>query len=376
MVKAIGFMANLAGTFMPSDLVIDEGIPDRVIPETWVTIVAGAGGKLRNAGGDYPHVAIWDDYGTKIGTRWMSPGDKVEQGGETTMKIPNKNSEQLADPHYVMLSHDVDATCIAMVQVSNGRLSAAFYGDTGAKCGHSWYYSQRRVNGLNINTKCVWLDADHSGRGFNARALSFHTRDLIPSFDKLELYNREPRYICCSTPRYSHWKHLLPNGEIVFFDPPLKYKNDSLNEEMEGTNENPDDAVDRVQYDKEVWRKQGEPEKYYRRNNRIPSTRLAKRQGSNVDPEHLVLTELPGQTAREICEDPNSVGYDIVSFVDMKYCDLSERKLYDLCNSVITTNCFDANSTSFVGNDARLARDESSVAGGPKKAYTSRDLWK
>ncbi|GJC79842.1 hypothetical protein ColLi_02680 [Colletotrichum liriopes] len=50
MVKAIGFMANLAGTFMPSDLVIDEGIPDRVIPETWVTIVAGAGGKLRNAG--------------------------------------------------------------------------------------------------------------------------------------------------------------------------------------------------------------------------------------------------------------------------------------------------------------------------------------
>ncbi|TQN68365.1 hypothetical protein CSHISOI_07083 [Colletotrichum shisoi] len=377
MSKAIGFMANLAGTFLPSDLVVPIGIPDKPVAETWVTVVAGAGGKNHDAGGDFPSVIVWDDNGNLIGTRNKIEGDRVKAGTEATYRVwNNKNGIKIADPHYVMLSHDNDATRISMIQVSNGQLTATFYGDTGALCGQAWYYSQRTLNGLHLKTKCVWLDADQSSGNFNARALSFHTRDMIPSHDKLLLYNSSPRWLCESTPRFSYWKNLMPLGQIVFFDPSLKYNMDSLEKGREGVNENPEDAIDKVQYDKMVFKKQGEPKKkHYRRNTPTPQ-RLSKRQGSNMNPEHLVLTELPGQTAREVCEDTRSVGYDIVSFVDMKYCDLSERRLYDLCSDATATNCFDANSTSFVGNDALLPRDESSAAGGPKKAYRSRDFWK
>ncbi|KAL0778407.1 hypothetical protein CaCOL14_006060 [Colletotrichum acutatum] len=83
-----------------------------------------AGGDLEDAGGVFPDVAIWDDNGNRLGRYRTKLGDKIAQSSERTVKIPNnENKGQISDPQYVMLSHDTDATCIAMVQVSNGRLS-------------------------------------------------------------------------------------------------------------------------------------------------------------------------------------------------------------------------------------------------------------
>lgn len=362
---------------MSAGFIVQTGIPPKPIAETWVTIVTGNDARLKNGGGNFPAVALWDDYGNRIAQYLPELDEKVSQGSETTVKIPHDQvNGQLADPHYVMLSNGRDATCIAMVQVSNGQLSGTFYGDTGYKCGQSWYYSYRKLNENHLTTRCVWLDADHSSKNSNARSLSFHVRDMIPSHDKLKLYNSHWSYLCGSTPRFSFWKRLLPDGTIPFFLPPLKYNKDSLNSRREGTDEDPFNAIDRIQYDKNVYMKQGEPEKAYRRNNRPYSSLLSKRQGANMDPEHLVMTELPGQTAQEVCEDLNAVGYDIVSFVDMKYCDLSERKLYDLCSTVIRHNCFDANNTAFVGDGVVQARGEYPVGGGAKKSYKTRDIWK
>ncbi|KXH67654.1 hypothetical protein CSAL01_03577 [Colletotrichum salicis] len=199
---------------------------------------------------------------------------------------------------------------------------------------------------------------------------------MLPSPDKLKLYNSELAYLCKSTPRYSFWKHLIPDGVVSFFYPVLKYNKDSLNPKLEGPNENPMDALDRFKYNKEVYVQQGESEKEYRRRTRLRSTRLSKRQGSNTDPDHLVLTEIPGQTAREISEHPNSVGYDIVSFVDGKYCDLTKRRLCDLCAGTIMANCFDVNSTTVIGAQGLAGRREGSASGTSAKSYKTTAHWK
>ncbi|KAK1705934.1 LOW QUALITY PROTEIN: uncharacterized protein BDZ83DRAFT_724805 [Colletotrichum acutatum] len=292
-----------------------------------------AGGDLEDAGGVFPDVAIWDDNGNRLGRYRTKLGDKIAQSSERTVKIPNnENKGQISDPQYVMLSHDTDATCIAM-------------GDTGYKCGQA---CQRKFKGDNLMNQCVWLDSDHSHPNFNARAMSFHLRDMLPSPDKLKFYNSELSYM-----------HLVPDGIVPFFYPVLKYNKDSINPKLEGTNESPIAALDRFKYNKDVYTQQGESEK-------------DKRQGSNMDPDHLVLTEIPGQTAREICEHPNSVGYDIVSFVDRKYCDLTKRKLYDLCAGSITINCFDVNNTTVIGAQVLTGRSRSSTKGQIAKLYKTR----
>ncbi|KAJ0303197.1 hypothetical protein COL5a_005899 [Colletotrichum fioriniae] len=373
----LGFTLNTVGTFMPAAFIIKEAIPEKPIAETWVTVVTGAGGDLRDAGGAFPDVAIWDDNGNRIGRYRTKLGDKIGQSSERTVRVPNnENNGEISDPQYVMLSHDTDATCIAMIQVSNGRLSGTVYGDTGYKCGQAWYHSQRKFKGDSLMTECVWLDSDHSHPNFNARAMSFHLRDMLPSPDKLKLYNSELSYLCKSTPRYSFWRHLIPDGVVPFFYPVLKYNKDSVNPKLEGTNENPIEALDRFKYNKDVYIQQGESEKEYRRRRRTRSTRSSKRQGSNMDPDYLVLTEIPGQTAREICEHPNSVGYDIVSFVDGRYCDLTKRKLYDLCAGSITTNCFDVNSTTVIGAQSLTGRSRDSTKGRIAKLYKTRACWK
>ncbi|KAL2878547.1 hypothetical protein SGCOL_006258 [Colletotrichum sp. CLE4] len=334
------FTLNSVGTFMPAAFVIREVITEKPIAETWVTVVTGAGGDLKDAGGVFPDVAIWDDNDKRIGRYRTKLGDKIAQSSERTVKIPNnENDGTISDPQYIMLSHGTDATCIAMVQVSNGRLGATVYGDTGYKCGQAWYHSQQKFKGDN-------------------------------------LMSNELAYMCKSAPRYSFWKHLILDGVVLFFYPVLKYNKDSLNPKPEGTNEDPIDALNRFKYNDGVFVQQGESEKEYRRRRRARSTRPSKRQGSNMDPDHLDLIEIPVQTAREICEHPNSVGYDIVSFVNGKCCDLTKRRLYDLCAGTIMVNCFDVNSTTIIGAQGLVGRREGSASGASAKSYKKRAYWK
>ncbi|KAL0942878.1 uncharacterized protein CTRU02_200764 [Colletotrichum truncatum] len=400
----LGFTSNPYGKITPSFFFYPDAIPKantpitwgvedhEKIPETWVTITLGDGKRLNNPQGNFPSVALWNEEGEPI-ARFTGKGPvKIGKGGHKTQVIQQTlNGRKDEDPGYIMLSADEDAICIAMIQVSNGRHSSVFFGDTGYVCGQTWYYSSIRMSEQHINflapvdsllnSRCAWLDADHSGE-INARAMSYHLRDMIPSNDKLALYNlADHKYLCGSTRRFAWWKNLRPNGKIPFFNPPLEYIADSEDRRKEGADKFPTLALDDIHYNRDVYIEQGEsPDvaKYYEkhpyatnRKKRNAKLQLSKRQGSNMDTERIIVTEIPGQTAREICEDPNSAGYDIASYVDMKYCDLSERKLYDLCSGTITSNCFDANSTAFVG--VINARGENSA---PLKEYKERSHWK
>lgn len=47
---------------------------------------------------------------------------------------------------------------------------------------------------------------------------------------------------------------------------------------------------------------------------------------------HLVTTPFPEHSARELCERSTSPGPDMVSMCEGLYCDMSERKVWDICS--------------------------------------------
>ncbi|TDZ36721.1 hypothetical protein C8035_v005151 [Colletotrichum spinosum] len=353
---------------------INRDLPDQDALETLVTITTGYHDELYNAGGKLPHIALWDNYGKRIG-QWapaknqkMASGEGGDWDGYVTVQH-GQNKNKGVEPAYIMLSnHDEDAICISTISVSHGRVSTTFSSDVAARCGQTWFYSSRKLGKPEATPVCVWLDGDHTGN-INAKAMSFHINDFFPSKSKMELYSQKGLegfpYLCHSTPRFSFWGNLLPNGNPPFFLPPLKYKRDGKDE---GADEDPDAALDRKTYDKGVYLNQGEKNGSSNRRKR----RIGKRSSPNMNPEKLIVTQIEGQTARQVCESATSVGFDIVSHVDHMFCDISERKLYPLCTYEVTSNCFNLNSTVLIGESGPLL----TARGEPAKAYKDVAHWK
>ncbi|EXF82124.1 hypothetical protein CFIO01_00638 [Colletotrichum fioriniae PJ7] len=375
---AAGFLmaaVDAASTLVSVKLLVDASKPVANDPATLVTFTTGHHNDMNGAGGKIPHIALWDDFGKRI-AQWhpgknqkMASGADGDRHGQIVVKH-NQNGGKGADPFHIMLSnHDDDAICISTITVANSAVTTTFYGSTGKTCGQSWYYSDRTLGETRFTTPCVWLDGDHTD-GLNAKAMSFHLNDFAPTQSKMDLYTMYPGkgypYLCKSTPRFSFWGNLLPDGWIPFFDPPLKYTSDGADQ---GADEDPDIALDKQTYDKSVYLRQGE-RKIGQRNNKPRTKKLSKRQGSNMDSERLIVTNIEGQTAREICEDPNSVGYDIISYSDNMYCDISEKTLYPLCSGGTTSSCFNASSVQLIGEAGPLL-----ARGEPAKLYKEVSHW-
>jgi hypothetical protein len=144
--------------------------------------------------------------------------------------IPHKQTEpsmSQADPYYVMLSTmSNDAICISVISVMGQKIQGTFFGDTGYMCGMSWFPSDNAIGSDYSKPRCAWLDADHSAQ-INARAVSFHLNDMQPEPQKLAQYDENQDTLCKSSPRFSFWGNLLPDGVPPFFNPPLKYTGDN-----------------------------------------------------------------------------------------------------------------------------------------------------
>lgn len=367
MAGALGFILNAAGILIPLGLQAKYSMsaPQQV---TSVQIIAGSGS---TSGGNVPHIALWDDDGNRIGQYNPGRKDKLKEGDAVTISVPNnENYNTQADPYYVMLSNfENDAICIAAVTVSNQEISGTFFGDTGYLCGQSWFPSQNSIGSDFQKPKCVWLDGDHTN-GINARALSFHLNDMAPDQDKLAEYQDMPDTLCRSTPRFSFWGNLLPDSEIPIFKPKLEYKVDSATG-GQGADEDPQRVIDKYEYDKAVYMYQGPTAK---RAVRAPPRGVQAR-GANHNPGHLIITEHPHDDVREVCEHPNSYGWDIVSTVQNLYCDMEYKQLYPVCNGrEFVDNCFDSVAKIIVPTGGVNATDEL-AAHVPRKAYTSQAYW-
>lgn len=375
-----GFILNALGIVVPVDFAI-KAMPEK----SDRTVVHFLTGDLDNAGGDLPHIALWNEDGERLG-QYNPKKAKLDQDNDAEdgriVVVNTQNESQDDDPAYIMLSNiENDAICLASIRVSNGVIDSTFYGETAKWCGQSWYYSHRGFGVDMINPSCVWLDGDHTN-DINALAMSWHVPDMIPSADKIDMYNKNWHYLCKSTPRFSFWGDLLPNSRIPIFSPKLEYERDSQTGGP-GADKHPERALDgsRV-YDKSVQMYLGPNAKRSVSDRRVstgPTRRPnLRRRGFNHNPGHIIISEIDHHSARELCEHPTSYGYDFVSTVERGYCDMESKTWYPLCggDEMIRHRCFDLNARVLIGTDGLHARDAASAAGVPVKAYVSSKHWK
>ncbi|CAK3917564.1 Hypothetical predicted protein [Lecanosticta acicola] len=370
----VGFALNAAGVVGPMALTAGLDKADRQSDVNVVIILGTGGGPKVSTSGNIPHVAVWDDDGNRIGQYHPGKNQKFGKMDSTTIGInAYQNGGASTDPYYVMVSNlDNDAICVASIAVSNEKISSTFFGDTGKMCGQSWFLSENKIGDNFYKPACVWLDADHTNK-INARALSFHLNDMAPDPDKINEYNQRPETLCQSTPRFSFWGNMLPDGIPPFFKPKLEYLVDADNANGEGADKFPDRVIDKPhQYNKAVYIQQGEKAARAARNLRRSANATMS---ANHNPEHLIITHHTEDNVREVCEHKNSYGWDIVSTVQNLYCDMETKQLYQLCNGKdLKEDCFDMNSKTIVPKCGVNARDEvgSNI---PVKAYTSEAHW-
>jgi hypothetical protein len=350
----LGFVINAAGLFVPLGIDIAQALQRPTVGTNVQVIVgSGAGG---GTDGNALHIALWDEDGNRIGQYNPQSKDKWDSGSVNNNFIEHTQTEpknKQVDPAYVMLTNfDNDAICVAAITVANQKISSTFYGDTGVVCGQSWFLSDTLLGNNFQKPKCVWFDADHTN-GINARGMSFHLNDMAPNTDKLQEYSDNRDTLCKSTPRWSIWGNILPDGIIPFFNPKLEYLDDSSGA-GQGADKNPQAVIDKDgQYDKSVYLHQGEHKRMTKRTTRRKRVTPV---GANHNPEHLIVTDHPGDSAREVCESTSSYGFDIISTSEGLFCDMQNKQLYQICDQDLADNCFNLDTKTLIPKTALTAR--------------------
>ncbi|KAF2763222.1 hypothetical protein EJ05DRAFT_491242 [Pseudovirgaria hyperparasitica] len=338
--------------------------------KTNIQIILGDGESTSTAGGDCPHIALWDDDGNRIGQYHPKSCD-IKQGNVGNFVVEHSQTTpkySQADPYYVMVSQlSDDAICVASIAVQGTKISGSFFGDTGYMCGQSWYASENRIGSDFTNPRCVWLDGNHDN-GINARAISFHLNDMQPNQEKMSQYMSNQDTLCKSSPRFSFWGNLLPDGIPPFFSPPLTYKDgNGADTDLSKVIDDPKNPVD-----KGVYLHQGESHRLAR--SRTPKTTRRNVRGWNHNPDHLVVSDQVTSSARELCTHPNSYGWDIVSTKENLFCDMEHKKLYPLCSNAVTDGCFDLDAKTLRGH--LNARSDDTVKMRYGRSYASTAHWK
>ena len=305
--------------------------------------------------------------GHRIG-QWH-PGKKsyINQNYTGTVVIEHSQTEpkySQADPYYIMLSQvNNDGLCISAISVSNTKISGLFWGDIGYKCGQTWFANTNRIGDTFRASKCVWLDADHEN-DINARAMSFHLNDIVFSDEKLEQYKEYPDTLCKSTPRFSFWGNLLPDGTPPFFQPPLRYKDDNgADEDMSRVLDDPEHP-----WDKGAWMI---PQKVNLFKRHKPK---ARPRNGNKDPSHLIISDQQ-TNVQEICDSDTSYGWDIVSTRQGIFCDMEHHIAYPLCKGGHVTKCFDLENKTLVPARGLNLRDLEVQKLRFGRSYNTTDRW-
>lgn len=328
-----------------------------------------------------------DDASTRTDGHRIGQGHKdshISVGSDHTTTIEHSQTEpkhKQVDPYYILVSQmDNNAICISAIMIGNTQITASFFGDTGAQCGQSWFESDNEMGSDYITPKCVWLDRNHED--VNAAAMSFHIRDMMPNKEKMEGYEDSNfDLVCKSSPRFSYWGNLLPDGIPPFFDPPLEYENGN------GRDKDPARVLDDPAhpFHKGVFLSQGEedPPSESRRRRRSRSRKRRLPHGANRDPSHLIVSDRPSQSARRLCESATSLGWDFVSTAERLFCDMEHKRLYPLCDGgddggggggEVRHGCFDLEGRTLRPALGARAEDAARLRFG--RAYNSTAHWK
>ncbi|GJC87112.1 hypothetical protein ColLi_09950 [Colletotrichum liriopes] len=299
----LGILVGLNNKIFTVEWSHDKGLPEKHVDYTLVTLMLGDD---NGASGNQPTIELYDNNGNALGSRVTQDHDTISRNNnldDHIYKIQHDlHQDPMETPKYAVVHQwSSDAICVSAMQFSNGKLSTVFYGDMGAFCGQSWFFSRRRLDDQQPHPKCVWLDADHTV-GFNARAMSFHLNDMLGTPDKVKMYRENGDYICKSTPRFAYWRNLQPKSQVPIFRPPLEYERDAITG-LEGRDKDPRQAIDTVEWDKEAYTDpQAVSEAKLKRSltsagQKTKGAIVAKRSGTNKDISHLVVTRAEGHEA-------------------------------------------------------------------------------
>ncbi|WEW57827.1 hypothetical protein PRK78_003294 [Emydomyces testavorans] len=369
MANAIINTGVLVGTFWTLGELLGHKGPN---PDKQTTVVLAVG-NAPNAGGSVPHVALWDKYGNRIG---QFKGDEDGHIDDSTIKTITINNDQNggkpAQPEYIsVVMHEKDAICLSAVIASGNGADWTWTGDLGYTCDAQWYPSQFPIGNSNNPPRCVWLDADHT-HGIIAKGLSLHIRDFTGDPDLVEQYKQDQRRLCQNSARMIFQPEpILPDTVIPFFKPPLSY-NKAEDGNSGGALASPDQGIDR--------KTRGYPDftDMSIHDTKKRHARDAKVMGRNVQgmknnrPGHLIISNMPGNSAKELCEHPRSLGADFVSTVEGTYCDMETGKWWYLCGQEYRQNCFDLEKQALRHGSTTTKRGQKEVA---NKKYKTCEEW-
>lgn len=108
---------------------------------------------------------------------------------------------------------------------------------------------------------------------------------------------------------------------------------------------------------------------------RAKREKLAKRQGTNPDITHLIITRAEEHAASLVCNSTTSYCHDVVFLHEKTYCDMTVKRLYNLCDDVLKESCFDVERRTLIGRGGINARGEISAVGIPQKRYKTAAHW-
>ena len=340
----------IAACLIPYDKLANPGPKEST--QVQVGIGAGTNGDDVNSGGSVPHLALWDQDGNRIGQYHGDANGHYDPGTANEVSVDNsQNGEAKASPHYLsVVAMENDAVCISMVSVSGNGVNWGWTGDLAKMCGDSdWYPSSYIVGDGTSTPSCIWIDHDHTN-GINAAGFSLHMPDFANSDGRQNQLTNDIDTNCKSAPRMTFWYDMLPDDIPPFFSPPLEYNDD-------GSDKDPDAVKTR---DSNLFPSDPKVKRH---------ARDLRKRDSNLKPEHLVISALPAHSAKEVCEDHNSLGWDFVSTAEGTYCDISARQWYPLCSASVTKDCFDLDQKQLRTGSTNDKRDVAA------KSYQTSETW-
>ncbi|KAL9087033.1 MAG: hypothetical protein Q9165_006861 [Trypethelium subeluteriae] len=357
----------------------------------------------RRYGGDVPGVSIYDDVGNGLG---FSRGcafpclirygyKKIKGGNFRDIQIRQRTDNQRNNgvPTYVAVSAGgPDSICIAYIsQTDFAGLNHGWVGDVGAECGGYWFYSTQIVGTNNYRPRCVWISANttfgkgHTAIGMHITDFSIESRTQVGLRDE---YNRDRRTMCGSVPRFSFYKRFkIGRDWLPVFDPPLQYTETGATENISKL------WTEGVTHKR---RRRGEPDRYIMSYDlgtisegsdeepgqapanatAAPGTsqgrarrRKEKRNGSRVPPagnhtqdfyDMIVTTNTPEHDVAVLCNSATSLGPSLVNYKQGRFCDMSTRKIWPVCQGHGGCNCLSLGSYSS-GSDNSTSMNKTAV---------------
>ncbi len=332
-----------------------------------VTIVTGDAG---NAGGSIPYIAIWDKWGHRFGQYKGDHNGHIDAEYAMTFTInPDQHGGKPAQPEYVsIVMQENDAICVSAVIAMGDAAQWTWTGDVGYTCGAQWYNSQFSIGASNSPPRCVWIDADNTN-GIVAKGISMHIRDFTSDPGLLDQYKKDQRRLCQNSARMTFQPEpITPDSIIPLFNPPLDYATGG------GALLKPNQGIDRHTrgYPDGTNMKIHDTGRKHARDT-TPHAGIDK----NNKPCHLIISNINGHSAKDLCEHPNSLGADFVSTAEHIFCDMETGKWWPLCDATHSDRCFDLEHQTMRGKKtgSKQSRGETSAHPVPKKEYKPSKVW-